>query len=127
MPSLSDMETMENAPMRLQQPPPEPASDYEGAKCSDNHPLEIISEGYGICHGEAWWHAWAFSQPVEEEEKWPWGPDHIIGADGAEIPAWVAIGEITRERALALIQADMDARRAMPFDEARERARLMPV
>lgn len=96
--------------------------NLDEAKCSDHHSLEIISEGYGLCHG-SFWHAWAFSQPVGPE----WEDSHIFGADGAEIPAWVSYGEEDREEALALIQEDIIARRAMPFDEETERARLMPV
>ncbi len=99
--------------------------DYEGAKCGAGHLLELVAEGYAICTDtdkSGCVSAWAFSQPA----GW-WTTYYIIGRDEKKIPAWLSDHNFNREEALAVIQADIDARRAMPFDEEEERARLMPV
>lgn len=43
------------------------------------------------------------------------------------IPAWCGADHRSLEEALEFIQRDIDAHRDLPFDEDRERARLMPV
>jgi len=97
---------------------------YEGAKCVSGHPLEIISEGHGLCVNEREkWYAWAFTKPANA--RW-WQRSEIIGADGQLIEAWVHYAD-EREFALNAIAADIAAHRDRPFDEATERARLMPV
>lgn len=109
-------------------------SDYDPfqPQCVLGHPIEIVSEGYGICcdewvTGEYDYYSWAFTKPVNLS-KFGWVEEHIIGRDGQEIPAWVYFtASNNKHDALAWIQKDMDLRRAMPFDEETERARLMPV
>ena len=103
--------------------------NYEGAKCGKGHDLEIISEGYGLCYDpEAErWYAWAFCRPVSVDD-WAadgWCDSEIKGLSGP-ITAWVTFGN-TRDTSIDRIQADIDAHRSMPFDEERERARLMPI
>jgi hypothetical protein len=100
-------------------------SDLTGAKCGEWHPLEWVSEGYAICEVPAGvhWFAWRLATPVVGT----WRADQIIGGDGAGIEAWVSGGLASKESALAFIQADIDAHRARPFDEERERGRLMEV
>lgn len=122
MPSLSDMET-ENAMRKLQEHIPE--NDYEGAKCFAGHPLEIVSEGYGLCTNDNLHWAWAFSLP--SLLRWAEGQSSIKSKDGGKIRAWVTVQLRSREDAMDWIQRDINARRALPFDEERERARLMPV
>lgn len=103
---------------------------YEDVTCPNKHKLEIVSEGYGVCctSGEYGlkliWAAWAFSKPVSNR----FYAYSLIGKDGSRIPAWVSHAFLdSKEEALALIQKDIDMRRALPFDEERERERLMPV
>ena len=103
--------------------------DYEGAKCFTGHPLEIISEGYGLCQTDErslgeFWFAWAFSKPAGDRG---WLESNIRGRDDEPINAWVTRGSPDRRSQMEIIQADIDAHRSMPFDEERERARLMPV
>lgn len=95
--------------------------------CGSYHPIEIVSEGYGVCHdtwGTLFW-PWAFTPPSTEKG---WVARQITGRDGMPIKAWVmARPEHSKESALAVIQRDIDLHRALPFDEERERERLMPV
>lgn len=103
--------------------------NYEGAKCDEGHDLEIISEGYGLCYNPKMelWHAWAFCRPVNVSD-WDYDGwcDSTIQGRAGPITAWVTFGD-TRDTRIARIQADINAHRSMPFDEERERARLMPV
>lgn len=96
-------------------------------KCASGHPIEIVSEGYGICRSSfpaLPWSPWAFTQPASLRL---WDLYFIKGHDGKDIPAWVGANTRTKEEALAYIQDDIDAHRSRPFDEVTERARLMPV
>lgn len=122
MPSLSDMETMENAMRKLREHAPE--NGYEGAKCPAGHPMELTNEGYGLCGAGKSYSTWAFSLPAVEDNWTLW---KIYGKDGSPIPAWLGWAAGDRATCMSAIQADIDARRSLPFDEERERARLMPV
>lgn len=97
-----------------------------GSRCSGGHPLMMVAEGYAICYDGvrlAWW-AWRLTPPSVRG----WLLSTIRGRDGSQIAAWVyALNHDTKAEALAAIQSDMDAHRALPFDEDAERARLMPV
>ena len=106
-----------------------------GSRCSEGHPLMMVAEGYAICHGEGraicdgsvrrvWW-AWRLTPPRVGEL---WRISTIRGRDELPITAWFHLmDQAFKAEALAVIQADMDAHRALPFDEDAERARLMPV
>ncbi|MBK6664464.1 MAG: hypothetical protein IPG47_17505 [Thermoflexaceae bacterium] len=50
-----------------------------------------------------------------------------VGRDGERIEAWCGIDRLSLASVLDFIQRDIDAHRELPFDEDRERARLMPV
>ncbi len=99
-----------------------------GSKCSDGHDIMLVAEGYAICTDggrRPYWWAWALTKPAKTGL---WHVDNIIGRKGDRIPAWVHTrGVDNKQMALSFIQKDIDARRAMPFDEEAERARLMPV
>ena len=100
---------------------------YEGARCGKGHELEFISEGFALCFGESvigtplWW-------------SWSMGPATgfcdapVIGRDGSRITAYVGyIGQRTRDEAIAIIDRAMQTMREQPYDEERERPRLIPV
>lgn len=94
--------------------------------CSKGHPIEIISEGHGICFDPRYdlYYAWAFTKPAGKG----WFQEEIIGRDGGEIDAWVHVVPCAlKDSALDKIQKDMGLRRSLPFDEETERTRLMPV
>lgn len=98
------------------------------ARCSAGHPIEIVAEGYGVCYGEqaGLWTPWRFTPPGLDDPL-AWTAHSIYGADGREIDAWVGYDYQQKEHAIAAITADIALHRCIPFDEARERARLMPV
>lgn len=103
--------------------------NVDGAKCSNGHDIEIVAEGYGVCHnpnGPIPWSPWKFTRPLEGTPGL-WFDYDIVGQDGSPIPAWVGGDYYTKEDALEAIQDDINHHRAIPFDEERERARLMPV
>jgi len=97
----------------------------DGPQCKAGHPIEIIHEGYGICHDtdyDEWW-PWAFSLPSSTG----WAGSSIIGKTGDPIMAWVGPCSKTKQGAIGEIAASMNSYRSLPFDEDYERARLMPV
>lgn len=107
-----------------------------GSRCSGGHPLMLVAEGYAYCCPEApfgiptVYYAWRLTPPATDEglESEAHGCywDICLLEDGKT--AWMQnmwVG--SKERALAFILADIKAHRDLPFDEERERARLMPV
>ena len=103
-----------------------------GSRCSSGHPIWLVSEGYGLCtasppRGSLGWYAWRFTAPATTE----WYSSFVTGRDGQYIEAWTRwwgnAGFASKKGARAFIQRDMDAHRALPYDEERERARLMEV
>lgn len=100
-------------------------TDMFEPQCGIGHPIEIVSEGYGVCHDPEWqqWFAWRFTPPSVGR----WWSSSIRGRDGQPVTAWRGFEKPSKAEALAYIQEDMDAHRALPFDEERERARLVEV
>ena len=106
-----------------------------GSKCKKGHALTLVAEGYAYCTSldAVWqtpvWSAWRLTPPSEDVWGLKWRPYDIFGRDGSLIQAWVQDGADLRSRedCLALIQADIDAHRSLPFDEEAERARLVAV
>ena len=108
-----------------------------GSKCADGHPIWLVAEGYGLCHeDEALWWAWRMTPPRTTSavtklevygEEAAWFRYGIIMRDGSLEDRWCEGWWDTKQEALDFIQRDMDAHRALPFDEALERSRLMPV
>lgn len=99
-----------------------------GSKCFRGHPIWLVAEGYGICYGNLdggplLWSPWRMTPP----RTLGWSKGSIHGRDGQEIPAWFSWASDSKAETLAMIQQDMDAHRALPFDEEAERARLMLV
>ncbi len=98
-----------------------------GSRCELGHPLMLVAEGYAYCHEPAtWWWPWRLTPPHASREQW-WGTLDIVGRDGERIEAWFGPPFSSLASVLGYIQRDIDAHRELPFDEDRERARLMPV
>lgn len=102
----------------------EPEID-SGSVCFSGHPLILVAEGYALCSdGPATWFVWRLSPPAVAGWLHAW----IMGRDNNKVPAWASRGRFdSRSEALDFIQRDIEAHRHLPFDEERERARLMPV
>ncbi len=98
-----------------------------GSRCNWGHPLMLVAEGYAYCHGSlrGWW-PYRLTPPHASEARW-WGAIDIVGRDGERIEAWDGPARATLASVLEFIQKDINAHRQLPFDEDRERARLMPV
>lgn len=98
-----------------------------GSRCALGHPLMLVAEGYAYCQGPAmaWW-PWRLTRPHTSRVRW-WSADAIVGRDGERIVAWLGADHRSLKGVLEFIQEDIDAHRGLPFDEDRERARLMPV
>ena len=107
-----------------------------GSRCSGGHPLMLVAEGYAYCcAGEPFgiptvYYAWRLTPPATDEGLrledlcCYWEISQLEGGKTAWMQnMWVG----SKERALAFILADIKAHRELPFDEERERARLMPV
>ena len=104
-----------------------------GSTCEQGHPIKLIAEGYGYCYAPDWdnTHLWRFSPPRTDDGLEQWGvywTQHDL-ENGKE--AWVTSNEVANglcpSEAVRAALADMEAHRALPFDEEAERARLMPV
>ena len=100
--------------------------NVEGARCSSGHSLEIVSEGYGLCTTSRtdWWWPWRFTPPLKANT---WKVAELRAREGGFIPAWVTRACASKQEALDFINADIAAHRALPFDEERERSRLVAV
>ena len=98
-----------------------------GSRCSAQHPLMLVAEGYAYCRvpGTRWW-PWRLSPPHASRMHW-WSAGEIVGRDGERIEAWCGIDRLSLASVLEFIQRDIDGHRKLPFDEDRERARLRPV
>ena len=98
-----------------------------GSRCESGHPLVLVAEGYAYCQGSVmgWW-PWRLTRPHTSRVRW-WSADAIVGRDGERIVAWLGDHRSSLASVLDFIQRDIDAHRELPFDEDRERARLMPV
>lgn len=107
-----------------------------GTRCSGGHPLMLVAEGYAYCcAGEPFgipsvYYVWRLTPPATDEgleseaHGCYWDICLLEGGKTAWMQnRWVS----SKERALAFILADIKAHRDLPFDEERERARLMPV
>ncbi len=94
--------------------------------CDAGHPLMLVAEGYAYCQEEptSWW-PWRLTPPHASWEGW--SKSTVYGRDGEPIEAWLGAEHFSLERVLKFVQEDIDAHRDLPFDEDRERARLMPV
>ena len=99
-----------------------------GSRCLGDHPLMLAAEGYAYCHDEpaTWWWPWRLTPPHASREQW-WGAIDIVGRDGKCIEAWFGPTFPSLASVLGYIQRDIEAHRQLPYDEDRERARLMPV
>jgi hypothetical protein len=97
---------------------------YQDAQCAAEHLLEFVAEGFALCSNNNWWWAWSLTKPCLQMR---WNADFIIGRNERRIPAWASDFFEAREPAEDFIREEVEARRSMPFDEATERARLMPV
>lgn len=100
-----------------------------GSRCESGHPLMLVAEGYAYCSEErisvSWW-PWRLTPPSPELGH-SWTNDLIRGRDGRPLTAWHGMAEHSLAAVLAFIQEDIEAHRGLPFNEDRERARLMPV
>jgi len=95
-----------------------------GSTCISGHHLMLVAEGYALCCEDGVvWYPWKLSPPSAGS----WGMTYVRGRDSKHIRAWVGLLWLSKDEALAFIQQDIEAHRALPFDEAAERARLMPV
>lgn len=99
-----------------------------GSRCESGHPLVLVAEGYAYCSEEFWvsWWPWRLTPPRRDLGR-SWTDDFIRGRDGRPLTAWHGMAEHSLAAVLAFIQEDIEAHRELPFDEDRERARLMPV
>ena len=96
-----------------------------GYECSNGHPLRLVAEGYALCHGYSLWWAWRMTPPRPPGHGWLVYSTTRGGApDGHR---WASPGFTLRDAALDYIRRDIEAHRNLPFDEAAERLRLMPV
>lgn len=105
-----------------------------GSICGAGHPIRLVAEGYGYCiedspAGPERCYAWRFSPPSTSAAMLM-----ITACAWKEAPltngklAWVQSGHsYTKQEVLDTIAADIDAHRNLPFDEERERARLVAV
>ena len=97
---------------------------YRDARCNQGHELEFVSEGFALCRNtfDHWW-AWSMS-PARGFIM-----SSIIGRDGNPITAYVQeeFGSITRQESIDIIDKAMQAVSEQPYDEERERQRLIPV
>lgn len=109
-------------------------NSIEGATCAAGHRLELVAEGYALCFGvnessprKRTVSLWRLSPPRTGK----WARMNVLDREGNPIiPAWLggrSWPADMKDEALAAIQEDIDAHRALPFDEAAERARLMEV
>jgi hypothetical protein len=103
-----------------------------GSRCLGDHPLVLVAEGYAYCSDGmeaaspvSWW-PWRLTPPSPELGH-SWTNDLIRGRDGRPLTAWIGEEAHSLAAVLAFIQEDIEAHRQLPFDEDRERARLMPV
>ncbi len=98
-----------------------------GSRCRWGHPLMLAAEGYAYCRelDTRWW-PWRLTPPGAAGWPW-WAAGEIVGRDGKPIHAWCGARQFSLKGVLEFIQEDIDAHRGLPFDEDRERARLMPV
>lgn len=111
-----------------------PAEEVDsGARCGSGHRIWLVAEGYGYCVDDRAprpeFFAWRFSSPSTSE-----GIEKITGCTWRRAAlshgkgAWVQSGySYAKQDVLDGILADIEAHRNLPFDEGRERARLMPV
>ena len=83
-----------------------------GRTCPEGHPIWMVAEGYGICQLNNAFSRW---------DKW-WTPWRLTPEDMVCLPF-----AGSKEEVLACIQDDMVAYRELPYDEDRERARLVAV
>lgn len=105
-----------------------------GSTCGAGHPIRLVAEGYGYCIEDSagepkWFYAWRFSPPSTSAAMLM-----ITASAWKEAPlmngklAWVQPSySYTKQDVLDAIAADIDAHRNLPFDEERERARLVAV
>ncbi len=105
-----------------------------GSICRAGHPIRLVAEGYGYCTGGSaggpeWFYAWRFSPPSTSAAMLM-----ITACAWEEAPltngklAWVQSSySYTKQEVLDAIAADIDVHRNLPFDEERERARLVAV
>lgn len=100
-------------------------SDY---KCAVGHPLRLVAEGYAICHAVplGWWWAWRMTPPPPQT-KGDWGPLQTRRGGVVDGYRWISPQFPSREEAIDYIRRDIEAHRNLPFDEAAERSRLMPI
>ena len=88
---------------------------YGNARCSQNHPLWLISEGYAYCAGDLapTFYAWRLTNPLANVSEW--FPSMLT--DGT--PAWVSDGKtylFSKQEVLDFIQKDMDIHREWMAD-----------
>ncbi len=103
-----------------------------GSRCLGDHPLMLVAEGYAYCsdgmeaaNSVSWW-PWRLTPPHVSRER-RWSAIGIVGRDGERTKAWYGPASPSLASALDFIQQDIEAHRELPYDEDRERARLMPV
>ena len=98
-----------------------------GSKCTAEHPLRLVAEGYAICSRGSVYYAWKL-QALQDNIGKGWTSGHIWGRNFERIPALVSFYPyMNKDEVLEFIQQDMDRFRSAPFDEERERARLVAV
>ena len=98
-----------------------------GSYCTAGHSLKLVAEGYAICSTSQVYFAWKL-QASQDYIGNDWIFSHIWGRDLERIPALVSFCPYrNKDEVLEFIQQDIDRHRSAPFDEERERARLVAV
>ena len=100
-----------------------------GATCLYGHSLSLVAEGYALCEEQQLnssyrFYAWKFGPHTTE---WSTGFFRYRNDQLEPANVWPDMLPTTKADCLEFIQADIDRQRAAPFDEERERARLIPV
>jgi hypothetical protein len=98
-------------------------SDLSNAKCIDSHTIKLVSEGYAICYSRdlsLFW-PWSFSRQVSPR----WHASQLVNENAPPQQAWVGKACNSEEDALLIIKQEINLCRSLPFNEERERSRLM--
>lgn len=101
---------------------PDGRPQYGNARCSDDHPLWLVAEGYAYCYerdflGEATWWAWKLTAPIrctsQLRTQGALNTVWIKGALKGGVPAWVATGTDTLSLTLRYIEIDIAQSRGL--------------